>query len=37
MAEVAEGSKTAHMAGKNLSFKNKDGRGFMGMPVPSAT
>ena len=36
MEEVAEGSKKAHLAGKNLDFKAKDGRSFMGMPVPSA-
>jgi len=35
MDEVAQGSKTAHLVGKNLEFKNKDGRSFMGMPVPS--
>jgi len=35
MEEVAEGSKTAHLAGKDVSFKSKGGRGFMGMPVPA--
>jgi hypothetical protein len=29
MAQVAEDAKTALMKGKNLSFKSKDGRGFM--------
>lgn len=34
MDEVAEGAKKAHLVGKNLSFKHKSGRSFMGMPVP---
>ena len=34
MKQVAEDAKTAHLKGKNLSFKSKDGRGFMGMSVP---
>lgn len=35
MSEVAEKSKTAHLVGKNLDFKSKDGRSFMGMSIPS--
>lgn len=35
MEEVEEGAKTAHLVGKNLDFKSKAGRGFMGMPVPA--
>lgn len=35
MEEVEEGAKTAHLVGKNLAFKSKAGRGFMGMPVPA--
>jgi hypothetical protein len=34
MEEVAQGSKTAHLVNKNLEFKSKAGRSFMGMPVP---
>jgi len=34
MDEVEELSKEAHLVGKNLAFKSKSGRGFMGMPVP---
>lgn len=36
MEEVEEGSKTAHLVGKNLDFKSRSGRSFMGMPVPTA-
>jgi hypothetical protein len=36
MAQVAEDAKTAHLKGKNLSFKSQDGRGFMGMSVPTS-
>ena len=36
MEQVAEDAKTAHLKGKNLSFKSKDGRGFMGMSVPTS-
>jgi len=34
MDEVAQASKTAHLVNKNLEFKSKSGRSFMGMPVP---
>jgi hypothetical protein len=36
IAQVAEDAKTALMKGKNLSFNSKDGRGFMGMSVPTS-
>jgi catalase len=38
MAQVSRGGcpKPAHMKGKNLSFNSKDGRGFMGMSVPTS-
>lgn len=32
--EIVQGSKTAHLVGKNLSFKAKSGRSFFGMPIP---
>lgn len=35
MEEVADGAKTAHLVGANKSFASKDGRSFMGMPVPA--
>jgi hypothetical protein len=35
MEEVHEASKEAHLVGKNLNFKSKAGRSFMGMPVPN--
>lgn len=34
MEEVQDASKEAHLVGKNLAFKSKTGRSFMGMPVP---
>ena len=37
MEAVEEDSKTAHLKGKNLKFKSKQGRGFFGMPVPDAS
>ncbi|WVR09710.1 hypothetical protein IAU60_006786 [Kwoniella sp. DSM 27419] len=36
MKEIAEDSKQAHLVGKNLKFKAKEGRNFFGMPVPSS-
>ncbi|KAL7422106.1 hypothetical protein Q5752_002749 [Cryptotrichosporon argae] len=36
MEEVAEGAKKAHLVGKDLAFKSKDGRSFFGMPVPQS-
>lgn len=32
--EIVQGAKTAHLVGKNLSFKAKSGRSFFGMPIP---
>ncbi|KAK8853031.1 hypothetical protein IAR55_003732 [Kwoniella newhampshirensis] len=37
MDEVEADSKTAHLVGRDLSFKAKEGRSFMGMPVPSSS
>nr|XP_031858976.1 uncharacterized protein CI109_005644 [Kwoniella shandongensis]KAA5526048.1 hypothetical protein CI109_005644 [Kwoniella shandongensis] len=37
MDEVETDSKTAHLVGRDLSFKAKEGRSFMGMPVPSSS
>ncbi|WRT66017.1 uncharacterized protein IL334_002968 [Kwoniella shivajii] len=36
MNAVSEESVDAHLKGKDLSFKSKNGRSFMGMPVPSS-
>ena len=35
MTEVKLAAKTAHLVGKDLSFKSDKGRSFMGMAVPA--
>ncbi|WWD05385.1 hypothetical protein V865_003460 [Kwoniella europaea PYCC6329] len=34
--KIGQDASTAHLVGKDLSFKSKDGRSFMGMPIPHA-
>lgn len=37
MSQIAQAAKTAHLVGRDNSFKSKGGRSFMGMSVPESS